>query len=134
MTKPDNSKVIKSKNQNYSSSIQEWVEMGQVWKEHVEKLEKENKNLKISSDFYKSRCELLQKSQRYMRDPERTIVCDILANNNLLPDPEGKRYGKDLRPLVQTSFFPKDLEDYGGNTPIVPDETMEELLRNGVKK
>jgi hypothetical protein len=26
------------------------------------------------------------------------------------------------------------VENYGGNTPIVPDETMEELLRNGVKK
>jgi hypothetical protein len=28
MTKTNNPKVIKSKNQNYSSSIQEWVEMG----------------------------------------------------------------------------------------------------------
>ena len=26
------------------------------------------------------------------------------------------------------------VENYGGNTPIVPDETMEELLKNGVKK
>jgi hypothetical protein len=26
------------------------------------------------------------------------------------------------------------MENYGGNTPIVPDETMEELLKNGVKK
>jgi hypothetical protein len=111
MTNPDNPKVIKSKNQNYSQSIQEWVEMGQVWKEHLEELEKENKNLKISRDFYKSRCELLEKVQKYMRDPERTIVCDILANNNLLPDPEGKRYGQDLLPLIKTSFFPKDLED-----------------------
>ena len=25
-------------------------------------------------------------------------------------------------------------ENYGGNTPIVPDETMEELLKNGVRK
>jgi len=28
----------------------------------------------------------------------------------------------------------KDMENYGGNTPIVPDDTMEELLKNGVKK
>jgi len=26
------------------------------------------------------------------------------------------------------------MENYGGNTPIVPDDTMEELLKNGVKK
>ncbi len=26
-----------------------------------------------------------------------------------------------------------NIEDWGGNTPIVPDETMEELLKNGVR-
>jgi hypothetical protein len=26
------------------------------------------------------------------------------------------------------------MENYGGNTPIVPDDTMEEILKNGVKK
>jgi len=36
--------------------------------------------------------DLLQKNQKYMRDPERTLVCDIIANGQLLPDPEGKRY------------------------------------------
>jgi hypothetical protein len=29
-----------------------------------------------------------------MRDPERTIVYDIIANGAMLPDPEGKRYGQ----------------------------------------
>jgi L-alanine-DL-glutamate epimerase-like enolase superfamily enzyme len=100
MTKTNNPKVIKSKNQNYSSSIQEWVEMGQVWKEHLEELEKENEDLKSSKGFYESRCELLQKVQKYMRDPERTIVCDILAINSLLPDPFGERYGQDLWKLI----------------------------------
>ena len=57
--------------------------------------------LEASRDFYKSRCELLQKTQKYMRDPERIIVCDILANNDLLPDPEGKRYGKDIKNLIR---------------------------------
>lgn len=51
-------------------------------------------------DFYKPRLELLQKVQKYMRDPERQIVCDILANNSLLPDPSGVRYGQDLRKLI----------------------------------
>jgi len=100
MTKTNNPKVIKSKNQNYSSSIQEWVEMGQVWKEHLEELEKENEDLKSSKEWYASRCQLLQKVQKYMRDPERTIVCDILANNSLLPDPSGERYGQDLWKLI----------------------------------
>jgi predicted helicase len=90
---------------------QELLEVLMNRKEHLEELEKDNKNLKISRDFYKSRCELLEKVQKYMRDPERTIVCDILANNALLPDPKGERYGQDLLPLVKTSFFPKDLED-----------------------
>lgn len=49
-------------------------------------------------EFYKRRCELLQDQQRFMREPERTIVCDILANGSLLPDPKGTRYG-DRSPL-----------------------------------
>ena len=53
-----------------------------------------------SARFYKSRCELIQKVQKYMRDPERQIVCDILANNSLLPDSSGVRYGKDLKKLL----------------------------------
>ncbi len=52
------------------------------------------------NNFYKTRCELLQKVQKYMRDPERQIVCDILANNSLLPDPSGVRYGQDLVKLI----------------------------------
>ena len=54
------------------------------------------------NDFYKTRCELLQKVQKYMRDPERQIVCDILANNSLLPDPSGVRYGQNLVKLIET--------------------------------
>ena len=57
--------------------------------------------LQGSLNFYEQRCKLLQQVQKYMRDPERTVVCDILANNGLLPDPEGKRYGLDLRTLIQ---------------------------------
>lgn len=44
-------------------------------------------------DFYKKRVELLQQWQSKMRDPERTIACDIIANGQTLP-PEhaGDRY------------------------------------------
>lgn len=60
-------------------------------------------SLKQSRDFYKTRCELLQQVQTFMRDPERQIVCDILANNALLPDPNGKRYGQSLNWHKKTS-------------------------------
>lgn len=33
-----------------------------------------------SRDWYKRRCEALQEAQAEFRDPERQIVCDILAN------------------------------------------------------
>ncbi|WP_423159929.1 hypothetical protein [Stenotrophomonas maltophilia] len=36
--------------------------------------------LTSSRDFYKARCEALQVEQAGMRDPERKVVCDILAN------------------------------------------------------
>jgi hypothetical protein len=37
-------------------------------------------DLKQSLDFYKTRCNLIQKYQSKMRDPERKVICDILAN------------------------------------------------------
>jgi hypothetical protein len=45
-----------------------------------------------SLDFYKRRCELLQECQKHMRDGERTLVCDILANGQLMGPPDGARY------------------------------------------
>jgi hypothetical protein len=45
-----------------------------------------------SRDFYKTRIDLLQSRQHTMRDPERTLVCDIIANGLLLPDQDGRRY------------------------------------------
>jgi regulator of replication initiation timing len=52
----------------------------------------EGKVNKIEScrDWYKRRIDLLQEWQSKMRDPERTIVCDIIANG--LTMPEGGRY------------------------------------------
>jgi len=41
----------------------------------------------------RERVEMLACEQTRMRDPERTLVCDILANGQLLPDPKGTRYG-----------------------------------------
>ncbi len=44
----------------------------------------------LSLAFYKNRCEQLQTAQNRMRDPERTIVCDILANGHLLHGSDGQ--------------------------------------------
>lgn len=51
------------------------------------------KALKRQHEWRGSRLDLLARVQNHMRDPERTLVCDILANGQLLPDPHGKRYG-----------------------------------------
>jgi len=45
-------------------------------------LEEYSKALR-SLDFYRLRCERLQEHQGLLRDPERKIVCDILANGRL---------------------------------------------------
>lgn len=46
-----------------------------------------------SREWYRHRMDMLARLQKRMRDPERQLVCDILANGQLLPDPKGKRYG-----------------------------------------
>lgn len=46
--------------------------------------------LQTSLDFHKRRCDALQACQSTMRDPERTMVCDILANGSLLINGKGK--------------------------------------------
>ena len=46
----------------------------------IQELQTEYKDLQHSLDSYKKRCELIQKYQSKMRDPERKIICDILAN------------------------------------------------------
>lgn len=51
------------------------------------------KALKHTAEFNKHRVAMLSRLQHHMRDPERTLVCDVLANGQLLPDPDGKRYG-----------------------------------------
>lgn len=46
-----------------------------------------------SADWNRRRVDMLSRMQKHMRDPERTLVCDIIANCQLLPDRDGKRYG-----------------------------------------
>lgn len=51
------------------------------------------KSQKHSEGWNRLRVEMLSRLQKHLRDPERTLVCDILADGQLLPDPTGKRYG-----------------------------------------
>jgi hypothetical protein len=46
---------------------------------------------------YDRKLRLLTKEQHRMRDPERTLLCDIIANGQLLPDPNGSRYGPNIQ-------------------------------------
>lgn len=55
---------------------------------------RDGQDLLRDADFYRARCNSLLNAKRMMREPERTILCDILANGKLLPDPNGERYGK----------------------------------------
>ena len=65
------------------------------------------KDIESSRDWYKRRVDLLQEWQSKMRDPERTIVCDIIANG--LTMPEGGRYEVDTSAL--DSYVAKRLHD-----------------------
>src|SRR3989344_5733942 len=58
--------------------------------ESLQDLQEQLHEAQTSLAFYKSRCEQLQKAQIRMRDPERTVVCDILANGHLLHGGDGK--------------------------------------------
>lgn len=74
--------------------------LGAVQPEEVEELldrleeaEKERDEMLESKKWYQRRCELMQEQQSKMRDPERTMVCDILANGALMhADFAGDRY------------------------------------------
>lgn len=51
------------------------------------------KRLESERDFYRDRMMMLEREKYRLRQPELMIVCDILANCQLLPDPDGARYG-----------------------------------------
>lgn len=50
---------------------------------------KEVKSLEFAKEWHARRILLLQEAQQKMRDPERTMVCDIIANGHLLEGPMG---------------------------------------------
>ena len=47
----------------------------------------------IQIERYEAKLHLLQREQsRFGNGKERTLLCDILANGQMMPDPKGKRY------------------------------------------
>jgi hypothetical protein len=78
----------------------------------IEDLIQERDDARSSRDFYKCRADALQQWQSEMRDPERTIVCDILANGCTL-EPAGDRYTTPpAQPAVPLTDEPKKLFGY----------------------
>ena len=75
------------------------------------KLREYNHGLADEIEFYKRRVEMLGREQKRMRDPERTLVCDIIANGQLLPDPNGKRYGTPNKKITFDSAKPAKAGD-----------------------
>lgn len=55
--------------------------------EPVDDMQKALKDAQHTADFYRRRVQALQQWQSRMRDPERTVVCDILANGFTLDPP-----------------------------------------------
>lgn len=68
--------------------------------------------LQSDSERHCQKMRLFQRVQHFMRDPERQLVCDTLANGQLLPDPTGTRYG-----------FPATGNEH---LPLLADETLPE--------
>lgn len=66
---------------------------------------REEKFLRASVEFYKTRCQALQESQLLMQDPERRMVVDILANGKLLPHKEGCSYRGHLHTFASCGCF-----------------------------
>ena len=79
-----------------------------------EQLRKDLTHLESSRHWHRVRVELLSAFTPHMRDPERQLVCDILANGQILPDPEGKRYGIMIQPMtrseVAAAFHPPNVK------------------------
>jgi hypothetical protein len=90
----------------------------------IEDLIQERDDARSSRDFYKRRADALQEWQSKMRDPERTIVCDILANGHTL-EPAGDRY---TPPAAQRQWVGLTDDQIRGLTP-KPDGVAEGNVR-----
>lgn len=75
-----------------SDRVSEFIEMlRSIRKDESGILGEEIDKLKNRVEFYSNRCDELRKWQSKMREPERTIVCDILTYGFALPPKEWHR-------------------------------------------
>lgn len=80
-----------------SANAVEWVRVSLEMCKHCKGTETVNEAAaRIVADrmkTYERKLNMLTAEQTRMRDLERTLLCDIIANGQLLPDPDGSRYG-----------------------------------------
>jgi hypothetical protein len=81
--------------------LAEGLSRGEPCEGIIRRLVAEVEQLSASVEWCRQRMDLLQREQQRMRDPERTLVCDILANGSLLPDPTGARYGRPVAEIYE---------------------------------
>jgi hypothetical protein len=68
----------------------------------------------------------LQQENSRFREPERTILCDLLANGTLLPDPDGKRYG--VQPVAEALAARPLLEQVARMGDRIGQHTVAEIM------
>ncbi len=100
---PDDMKVYDAIAANYAAPQQQ--------AEPVQDIQKALKDAQHTADFYRRRCEALQQWQSRMRDPERTVVCDILANGFTLDPPiPHNRYALPAEPVQEPVGWLNDID------------------------
>jgi hypothetical protein len=80
----------------YAKRVARWIE--------------KHDGVKASLDFYKRRVDALHEWQSKMRDPERKIVCDILANGCTLEPTRAKARGEDANAMLEAAGVPELLD------------------------
>lgn len=93
------------------------------------------RDLASSLHFFKSRCDALQACQSSMRDPERTMVCDILANGFLLTNGKGELAPERYSIKAETPAAPPTAQaDEEGSEKSPAEQRLLELLEHKDEK
>ena len=97
--------------ENLNALVRDLLRERDELRAQVEALSKDLSDAKDSAAWHARRTSLLQSLQSTMQEPERTIVCDVLANGHLLQGPDGnpdqQRYAAPAltRPAVQVGSW-----------------------------
>ena len=107
--------MYEAENKSLRSRIAELEQSVEIARKNASFFQKEASEaraaaLELEAERPRKKLELLQKWQSKMRDPERTIVCDILANGQMMADPNGTRYGIPAQQPQPPKLVPATLE------------------------